>query len=195
MDSCQKELNPSGMVVEVWGDSQQPPNDGQSQQPKQNPGVEKRNCRIRVAFWLDLYPAYNYAATATARQGKMGRSVRQLQHAVRWSVAKKFLRPFCVLLLLFGEGADEAVSILASIIVGILSGAFVDWCMYRCRRFQSAQRRRIVSILFVAALSICAIFWVAVGAFFIASVWDDDSQVDVSQTNWERMCQRVLRPN
>uniref|UniRef100_A0A7S3P4G9 Uncharacterized protein n=1 Tax=Amphora coffeiformis TaxID=265554 RepID=A0A7S3P4G9_9STRA len=147
---------------------------------------------VRVAQWLDLYPSSFHLADyhERKRRERMGTTVVELRHAVRWSVAKKLLRPYCVLLVLLQQGADlnetGRITIPVSILAGVATGVAIDFAMYKCRRFKSARLRFCLSITLVVFLSFLSVSVLAEGAYFIASVWDDSkkAQEDLDNSLW-----------
>mmetsp|Transcript_22521 Transcript_22521/g.62549 ORF Transcript_22521/g.62549 Transcript_22521/m.62549 type:complete len:680 (-) Transcript_22521:149-2188(-) len=130
---------------------------------------------VRVALWLNLYQSYKRINNHHDQKLKklMGTTAIELQHAVRWSVAKVFLRPFCILLVLFQEGTDP-VTIPVSIIAGVSTGLFVDFVIYKCRRFHG-RLRKALSIAFVGVICFFSLTGLVFGTYFIAEVWDDET--------------------
>lgn len=143
---------------------------------------------FKVAFWVELYhPIDCWTAifqTKTSQHEEPCHSTSSsplllseppLSRAVRWSVAKKFLRSFFLLLVLFQEGADTIVTIPASIVTGIVTGLFLDYAVYKCRRLSHRARlRKCWTVTLVLLLACFSVACFDSGVFFIATVWDDD---------------------
>lgn len=141
-------------------------------------GVFMALLSFRVAFWLELYhpiPMFPKSQTSKPEEALRLSDKQSLSRAVRWSVAKKFLRSFFWLLVLFQEGADTIVTIPASIVSGVATGLFIDYVVYKCRRMSSSRRwRKCASVTLVLLLACFSVACFDSGVFFIASVWDDD---------------------
>lgn len=134
---------------------------------------------IRIALWVGIYYPYQWTEDI---QKRLGTTMVELKHRVRWAVSKKFLRSFFVLLVMFQEGADP-VTIPVSMIVGIIIGFLIDYGVYKCRRFESEKTRRCTSIFLVTIIIVFSILCFADGVFFVAAVWDDSPE-DVADSNW-----------
>jgi hypothetical protein len=150
---------------------------------------------IRVAHWLGLYndnTRLTYAQQYKTKQRiqLMGTTAIELQHAVRWSVFKKLLRPYFVLLFLMQQGADADESgrfaVPASIVTGFVTGTVIDYGMYKVRRWQDARIRWWLSIALVAFLCVVAIGTLYTASYFIAYVWDDSkaTEEDLEDSLW-----------
>ena len=147
---------------------------------------------VRIAKWLGLYTSYRPVAHYYEKQRRqlMGTTVLELRHAVRWSVAKKLLRTYCVLLFLLQQAADEEdkgyIAIPFSIVAGLVTGLAVDWLSYKIRRFERERRKKYLSIALAMFLSGLSAYALGVAAFFIAYVWDDSEEAlkDLEDSIW-----------
>ncbi|CAB9504373.1 expressed unknown protein [Seminavis robusta] len=136
---------------------------------------------IRVAIWMGVYQNPFSSAKQMIEVDKVGTTVVELKHRVRWSVSKRILRSFFFLCFLF-QGANAAELPLA-ILAGLAFGFFVDWGIYKARRFESRCRQSAFNISFLVGLTFWSLVQLANGVLFIAAVWQDTN--DVEESTWD----------
>jgi len=130
---------------------------------------------FQVAVWLGIYH-YEWAE----HKEEMSRSLQEIKFKVRMSHYRIFLRYFFFLLPFFQGVVPQSIPI--SIIVGILFGLFIDFCVYVARRRQGRinVRRLAQVVLLLIVLFSSQLF--AAGVWDIVLVWE--MQTDPKKDEW-----------